>query len=127
HRPHAAARQLANDVIALGRQSGPHPLQPGGHGRGTWQNFHPTSSKVKQPRSFSPEPSLAAYGLRLTAYGLRLAAYFTVIVIFIPSATCGMQYALYVPAGAPATETSHFCFGCGGSGARRATRRLVSS
>src|SRR5438876_7370203 len=51
--------------------------------------------------------------------GLRLAAYFTVIVIFIPSATCGMQYALYVPAGAPANETSYFSFGCVRNGPMR--------
>ncbi len=31
HRPHAAARQLALDVVAFRRQGGAHPLQPGGH------------------------------------------------------------------------------------------------
>src|SRR5207249_4079670 len=74
----------------------------------------PPARKSNSPGAFprSRLLRLTAYGLRLTAYGLRLTAYFTVIVIFIPSATCGMQYALYVPAGAPANETSYFSFGC---------------
>src|SRR5205809_498598 len=64
---------------------------------------HPWESQTAP--ELSPGPSLAAYGW-------RLAAYFTVTVNFIPSATCGMQYPLYVPAGAPANETSYFSFGC---------------
>src|SRR5438876_6627744 len=72
----------------------------------------PPARKSNGPGAF---PGAVSYGLRLTAYGF----YFTVIVIFIPSATCGMQYALYVPAGAPANETSYFSFGCVRNGPMR--------
>src|SRR5437867_6693351 len=67
---------------------------------------HPLESQTAP--ELSPGPSLAAYGLRLAPCG----SYLTVIVIFIPSATCGMQHVLYVPAGVPANETSYFSFGC---------------
>src|SRR6266702_4016413 len=53
--PHAPAPQLAFDLVALLRQSGPHPLEERGHG---WmsrrENIPAGRGKVKRPRDQRP-------------------------------------------------------------------------
>ena len=81
---HAAAPQLAEHVIALRRQRRTHPVEEGGHG---WRKppdpgtFEPGARKSNGPGTFRGRGACDA----------ARAAYFTVIAIFMPSATCGRQ------------------------------------